>query len=522
MPLALDECRRLQGAMRRELERSTRKLCLDGNPRPYFISYLLKAADGLNIWGRYGSVFHEEDYLSNSLYAEVRVGSHDFDQMVDGGLSSNLADRDSFDWLEGPHDFDPDATRYALWKLTQLKYEEALQDYYEKKKILVEQHLKQEGPSFSQEARIRYKTAVERVRFPKKRWQDYVRDCSETFKRQRSVIDPFVRIRGLNQLRIFVNSEGSSFICQEKFFEVQIKAWRLAKDGTWLSAARYFYGRALAELPNLSKSKQAVEEIVAELALLDRAKPMEPYAGPALLGGLAAGLVFHEAVGHRLEGERMTARFEGQTFAQRIGQRILPEEVDIIDDPSLARWQGHSLFGHYEIDDEAVPSRPVTLVKNGVLESFLMSRSCVPGFEQSNGHGRVERYQETRDRALPQGILIKDVEGGETRTDRYDFQVFKGTPTKVFSVDPKTGRETLVRNVSFIGTPLAVIQRIMGFGKDLEVDNSYCYAESGSIPVSTIAPAMLVGDLELQKSTARSFRPPILPLPPMKRGRRKS
>jgi TldD protein len=117
---------------------------------------------------------------------------------------------------------------------------------------------------------------------------------------------------------------------------------------------------------------------------------------------------------------------------------------------------------------------------------------------------------------LPYGIIIRGVSAGETRTDQYDFQAFKGVPTAVYTVDPKTGKETRVRDVTFIGTPLAVIQRILGFGDSCDVDNSYCYAESGAVPVATVAPAMLVGELELQRASTRRYRPARLPLPPMR------
>jgi predicted Zn-dependent protease len=270
---------------------------------------------------------------------------------------------------------------------------------------------------------------------------------------------------------------------------------------------------------------------------------MEPYAGPALLSGVAAGLLFHEAIGHRLEGERFLSRNEGHTFAGKLGKRILPPGVDLVDDPSLARHSGIPLFGHYDVDDECVPAQRVELVKDGVLANFLLSRNGAPGFSRSNGHGRHERFQntmarmgnlvlssrekhtlpqlkqrlieETRARGLPFGIYVKHAASGETSTssDHYEFQAFKGNPTEVYTVDAVSGAETRVRDVSFIGTPLAALQHILAFGGADEVDNSYCFAESGSVPVGTVAPSMLVGELELQRSNRSSLRPPTLPMP---------
>ncbi len=551
MKQGTEQSRAVQKAMKQELQRSMRGLHLRGHPRPYYISYLLHTIEGLDIWGRYGSIFNSEPLQGCDLYSEVRVGSYKLDHTVDGSLNTDFSDRESYNWLVGPKDLNPEAVRYAFWKLTQLKYWESLQEYYDKKKILVEQHLRQDAPNFSREKKLVHNEILKQPKFSAKRWEDFLRTSSDLFKKHRNLVDPYVRIRGATRSRIFVNSEGSEFVCQESFYEVIVNAWLLTKDGVYLNSSRLFHGREQKELPSMSEVEEAIEFVAKDLHSLAKARPMEPYAGPSLLAGGATGLMFHEAIGHRLEGERMLSRSEGHTFAAKIGKRILPEGVDLIDDPSLSHWDGQSLFGHYAIDDEGVPAQRVMLVEDGILKSFLMSRACIKGFKQSNGHGRHERYQdpmarmantiveaekmhswgelkemllrEVRDRNLPHGIIIKRVSSGETRTDHYDFQAFKGVPTEVYTVDPKTGKELRVRDVNFIGTPLAAIQRIKAFGGEHEVDNSYCFAESGSVPVATIAPAMLVEELELQRSTTRYYRPPVLsaPLPRRQKPRRR-
>lgn len=530
--------------MAQELARQMRGLRQPGEPPPFFLSYLVHAKEGLSVWGRYGSVFRSEPHRDSDLYAEVRVGSHRLDNMIDGGLTSDLTQRQSFAWIDGPEDLDPDVLRYALWRLTQHKYDEALQEYYEKKKILVEQHLTQRGKSFSVEPKLTHYDDVKPVVFPKRRWEAFVRDTSALFRNYRFMLDPYVQIRGLNKVRIFVSSEGTRFICQDTYYEVSMQGWLLGPDGVHLESTRTFYGRDPNALPSRKKVAEAIDSMARELKELAIAKPLDPYAGPALLSGFASGLIFHEAIGHRLEGERMDSRSEGHTFASRLGQRILPSGVDIVDDPTLREFDGKPLHGSYLIDDEGVRAQRAVLVEDGVLKSFLMSRQLAEGAKHSNGHGRHERFQdpmarmanlvvsarethswdelkqklceETSRRGLPYGLIIRGVSAGETRTDQYDFQAFKGLPTAVYTVDPKTGKETRVRDVTFIGTPLAVMQRIMGFGDTADVDNSYCYAESGAVPVATVAPPMLVGELELQRASTRRYRPPRLPFPPLR------
>jgi TldD protein len=541
--LDLPHAKRLIGAMRAELKRQLHGLRQPGEPKPFYLSYLTHVKEGLTVWGRYGAVFRSEPQRDVDLYAEVRVGSHKLDHSIDGGLTADLSQRQSTAWVDGPQDLEPDALRYALWKLTQHKYDEALQEFYEKKKILVEQHLPQGGQSFSAEARLRHYDPLKPVAFPKQRWETFVRDTSGMFRAHRFILDPYVQIRGLNKVRLFASSEGTEFLCQDTYFEVTLQGWLLGPDGVHLESTRTFYGREPGSLPKRAQVQRAIDEIARELKELAVAKPLDPYAGPALLSGFASGLVFHEAIGHRLEGERTRSRSEGHTFAAKVGQRILPKGVDVVDDPTLRELGGMPLHGHYAIDDEGVRAQRVELVADGVLKSFLMSRQLVEGFRHSNGHGRHERYQdpmarmanlvvsaregkswdelkrllceETKRRGLPYGLIIRGVSAGETRTDQYDFQAFKGIPTAVYTVDPETGRETRVRDVTFIGTPLAVMQRIVAFGTGQDVDNSYCFAESGAVPVATVAPPMLVGELELQRASTRRYRPQRLPLPPM-------
>lgn len=541
--LDLPHAKRLLRAMQQELTRSKKGLKQRGEPTPFFLSYLLHAKEGLTVWGRYGSVFRSEPQRDADLYAEVRVGSHRLDNSIDGGITSDLAQRQSFNWIEGPEDLDPDVLRYALWKLTQHKYDEALQDFYEKKKILVEQHLPQRGNAFSVETPLVHFDAVRPVVFPKKRWEAFVRESGLMFRDYRFILDPYVQIRGVNKVRIFANSEGSRFICQDTYYETSLQGWLLGPEGVHLESTRTFYARDADALPTRAQVKAAIAGMARELKELAIAKPLDPYAGPALLSGFACGLVFHEAIGHRLEGERMGSRSEGHTFAQKIGQRILPAGVDVVDDPTLSHFNGTPLHGSYSVDDEGVKAQRAELVEDGVLKSFIVSRQLTDGFRRSTGHGRHERFQdpmarmanlivsarnghswddlkrllceETARRGLPYGIIIRGVTAGETRTDQYDFQAFKGVPTGVYTVDPKTGKETRVRDVTFIGTPLAVIQRILGFGNQADVDNSYCYAESGAVPVATVAPPMLVGELELQRASTRRYRPARLPLPPL-------
>jgi hypothetical protein len=108
--------------------------------------------------------------------------------------------------------------------------------------------------------------------------------------------------------------------------------------------------------------------------------------------------------------------------------------------------------------------------------------------------------------------MILDAEGGETATDAYDFQAFMGSVSLAVQVWPD-GRENLVRNVNFVGTPISALRAVIAVGDTAVCDNAFCGAESGVIPVSTTCPAVLLSNLELQASDQRKYTQYVLPMP---------
>src|SRR5262249_36827584 len=140
--------------------------------------------------------------------------------------------------------------------------------------------------------------------------------------------------------------------------------------------------------PNDEKVRQTVETMVKDLQALRSAPVIEPYTGPAILSGRASGVFFHGIFGHRIEGHRQKNESEGQTFPKHENHWVLPDSLSLIDDPRVERIGGIDLNGHYAFDDDGIPAQKVSVVEKGILKNFLMSRSPISGFENSNGHGR--------------------------------------------------------------------------------------------------------------------------------------
>jgi TldD protein len=531
-------------AMKLELRRSMKGLRLRGHPKTCYLSYLLRVRQGYTVWGRYGSVFYSCPLDASTLHVDLRVGSYRQDQTVDGRLEPPEEDPDWHDWIEGPEDLDPFAIRYSFWRMTEARHREALKDFYDKKKISLDERLLSEAPSLRRVPPLNLSVPIRRPRGTRAEAEDFVRRVSRHFLGYSKLENPYVQLKEVVQTRLIVNSEGASQVVQERFVEATLSAGMLAADGVRQNSTKCFYARRWEELPDEAALRVAIDALHEDLQSLIRAEPMEPYAGPALFGGVAAGVLFHEAIGHRLEGERLLSRSEGHTFSKKVGRAILPAGIDVFDDPTMARFGGCSLYGHFEVDDEGTPSQRVHLVEDGVLRRFLTSRNGIPGQATSNGHGRAMEGREVMARmgnllvsarepldaaALEQrwmeeversgntfGLLVTHAESGETATssDAYEFQAFQVDPTEAYLVDVASGKRRRVRDMSFVGTPLAAIQGVLALGDDPVVDNSYCGAESGSLPVGTVAPSALLRELEVQRSTRPRNQPSLLGLPP--------
>jgi TldD protein len=532
-------------ALKEELVRSKRKLRLPGEDGPYFIRYIVRDYDDYDLAARFGALIEDNYQRVRQGAVEVRVGSYQFDNTADDS-TEKLFDMDDFDRYHAPVyvpvDNDIDGLRSVFWLQTDTRYKRALEALHKKRGARVAKMVEDENmPSFSREKPSRAVDPPMVVHLDRPQWEDRLRRLSARFKKYPEIFDSQVKMSVDHQTRYIVTSEGTELVNERLIYSLQLTASARAADGLLINHFKSFYGAHESELPDDAELDRTAAQLADEVKRLRQAPMMDPFNGPAILLPEAAGVFFHEALGHRLEGERQNDNKEGATFKGQIGKTILPTFISVFDDPTLVNVGKVSLNGHYDFDDEGVAARPVTLVDHGILRNYLKSRSPVKGSLESNGHGRAEGtldpigrmastivksdkvfplaqlkqmlLQEIRRQHKAFGLIIADISGGQTNTTTYDFQAFKGMPRIVYRVDGKTGEETLVRGVEFVGTPIGSLNRIVAAGDDAAVFNGYCGAESGYIPVSTVAPALLISEIELQRTRRALERPPILPAP---------
>jgi len=529
--------------MGEELQRAHQSLQLRGHEAPYFISYAVRGIDTQEVGAKYGALFIDRVRHDKRLQVDVRVGSYQFDNTGPAELFDLDGDSGYSAGREAPLDDDPVALRNALWLLTDETYKKSLSAYLKKKgKEVYRPDDPDAPPSFSREEPHVSIDPVAPHPFDHALWERESRQQTERLSAHPELFDSQLRVSMDHEEREFASSEGTRLVTEHVIYSLHVQAWARAPDGMLLENSRDFYGAREGELPRGAELSGRIDEMVGELLALRKAPVLDPYTGPALLEPEAAGVLFHEAVGHRLEGERQNDDKDGRTFKGQIGKPVLPFFLTILDDPTRHALGPVSLNGYYRFDDQGVPGQRTTLVDKGILKTFLLSRAPVSGAPpRSNGHGRsspgrdpvarmsnliVESTKtlswpklkealiaEARRQDKPFGLVIRDVTGGNTDTSSYAYQAFKGQPRLVYKVDAKTGEETLVRGVEIVGTPLSSINKIIATGDERRVFNGYCGAESGYVPVSTVAPTVLVSEIELQRTRKDTGRPPVLPSP---------
>jgi TldD protein len=372
-------------------------------------------------------------------------------------------------------------------------------------------------------------------------WQEVLKRIGQYFAQYDFVLTSLAGLSLEDRTIYMVNSEGSQLQHTQHYHRVNIAVSGMAPDGMELNRSEYYCAASVASLPDESTIMADAERLVAELDALIHAPLVEPYIGPAILKNRASAVFFHEIFGHRVEGHRQKSESEGQTFTKKVGQEILPAFISVIDDPTLAQFQGIDLRGYYRFDDEGIPAQRVVVVENGVLRNFLMSRSPIRNFPTSNGHGRrypgfdvvarqgnlivhsentvsyprlrEELIEECRRQGKPYGLVFEDISGGFTMTGRMGPQAFKVLPLYVQRVYADGRPDEVVRGVDIVGTPLTSFSKILRTADDDAVFNGTCGAESGWCPVSAVSPSILVSEIEVEKRQKEQEKPPILPPP---------
>ena len=521
----------------RALSRAMTALSATDEP-PYYMAVQLYDTTRYKTTGVDGYASPLEPVRAVSADIDVRVGSPELDNTHErarwggGGTSSAYL----------PASGEARATEISLWMGFDNAYRGAAERMEEVLgEVQVEVEREDPSPDFSPAPIVSDLIRVPVYEFDAQNWRERVADQSARFRDHPRLVNTSVTFDVSQQVRTFISTEGTRVRNMRRAAQWRIGAELIVEDGMRLSLTDSEVVSDPSDLPSQEEMLSRLDELVERLHALKEAPIGEPQAAPAILGGRAAAVFFHEVFGHRAEGHRQKDEDEGQTFTKKVGSQILPTFLSVADDPTLSEIAGVDLNGHYSYDDEGVASERVVLVEDGSLKGFLLSRSPILGFEHSNGHGRrspgnavVARQgnlvvqvtesqsdmdlralliEEVRAKGLSYGYLIEEIAGGFTFTGRVTPNAFNVRPLSVWRIYEDGRPDQLIRGIDFIGTPLVSFSRIIAAGETTEVFNGFCGAESGYVPVSAAAPALLLSEVEVQRKEKSKQLPPILPPP---------
>jgi len=526
-------------AMQGELDRSMQAFS-QGDPAAYFISYTVADRQYVEVSGSNGALLTSAEDRGRWLEVQTRVGGYQLDNThplgdqppswTSAGATATLDDNIP-------------VLRREIWRETDRQYRAAAQALIKVKTSEQVQVQTAEGaaPDFSHEDPHTFIGPRVEIHVDRAPWEERVRKYTAAFSKSPAVLNSIVTFTALGMNQYQVNTEGTKLAFGQVHYRLELTVQSKAPDGMDIDRYENFDWLDPKDAPDDSTVFAGIQKMIDEATALDNAPLVDPYEGPALLTGRAAAVFFHEVFGHRAEGFRQKDINEGQTFTSKIGEQILPDFISIKDDPTEATLGGEMLLGNYLYDDEGVPATDVHLVDNGVLKTFLMSRSPLVNIPQSNGHGRrqlgyvpvarqgnlivsstrtvtndqlrAKLIELIKEQGKPFGLLIDDIAGGFTFTGRGQPQAFQVLPLVVYKVFPDGRPDQLVRGVDIVGTPLVSLTKIVATGDKPEIFNGYCGAESGSVPVSAVSPAILISEMEVQKKETSTDRPPVLPPP---------
>jgi len=571
-------------AMRDEMERAKSRLELsipgtDQPVRPFYIEYRLLDLDVREVVGEFGALLNTSHTRNRFMNVEARVGDYKRD-------SSNFVSDDGFRGFIGPTgsvgiDRDYDSLRQDLWIATDQAFKEAVETYARKQAYLSSLARQTDIDDFS---KVQPSHSVEPLETPdwsSRNWEKEARDTSSALRLFPQIYEARVTYYLVYATEYLLTSDGTEIRQNRHFAAIEAGLNTLADDGSPLNHFYSTYAPKPADLPDVDTVRRQLNVAGSELMALRAAPATQDYTGPVLFEARAAAPLLAQVLGPSLNGarppvsftpvlEQMLAGLGGKSdWITRIGARVLPASVTLVDDPGAKDYNGKPLVGGYSIDEEGVRGQKVTLVENGTLKSELMSRRPGPDFGESNGHGRAAFLNDAKptmsntfftatETVSPADLKKKFLEACRAEKLNYclvirqmdnpaisllhqdDFSELlasfgggAGTgdrlPLVVYRIYPEDGREEIVRGMRVIGLNTRSLRNIAGIGNDYFAYNymqsqvqgfagtalgAFGSAQTG-IPAAMVAPSLFLEEVEVRGSRGEPKRLPLLPAPAM-------
>jgi TldD protein len=571
-------------AMRDEMARAKTRLELkipgtDKPVRPYYLEYRLLDLDVREVVAEFGTIFSTTHARNRFMDVEARVGGYKLD-------SSNFVSDDGFRGFIGPTgsvgiDRDYDSLRQDLWIATDQAFKEAVETYSRKQAYLSSLARQSDIDDFSKAEPVKLIEPLVTPDWTNRNWDQEARETSAALRVFPQIYESRVTYYLVYATEYLLTSEGTEIRQNRSYAAIESGMNALADDGVPLNNFYATYAPKPADLPGVDTVRKGLDVAATELMALRAAAPAQDYNGPVLFEARAAAPLLAQVLGPAANGARPPVSFTpvmeqllsglgGKSdWVGRLGARVLPTSVTLLDDPGAKEFKGTPLLGGYAVDNEGVRAQKITLVENGNLKGELMSRRPGPDFGESNGHGRAAFLNDAkptmsnivfsstetlspaemkkkfldacRAEKLNYCLIVREMDNPSlSLLHQEDFSELlasygggAGTgdrlPLIVYRIYPDTGREEMVRGARIIGLNTRALRNITAIGNDNFV---YNYMQSqvtgfsgtalgafgsaqGGLPASVVAPSLFFEELEVRGARGEAKRRPLLPPPPM-------
>lgn len=569
-------------AMHDEMERARERLVLPGADKPFYIEYRLLDVDIRSISASFGALLSDSVSKARLMSVDVRVGNYHLD-------SSNFLSDDGFRGFLGSAgqvgiDRDYNSLRQDLWLATDQAYKSALTQMSLKQAFLRSLTKPPEIDDFSQVTPLVKVDPRIDPDWTSRNWDDEARSASAALTSFPDLNGSRLHYYLIYETAYLMTSEGTTIRTSRSLAAIETAMDTDASDGMPLHNFYAVYAATPADLPAANAVSQALTQRATELMAVRSAPLVSDYTGPILFDPKAAGSLLAQVLEPSLSGARpplsttedydsFMERFGGRNeWTNRVGQRVLPATVSLVDDPTLSSFQGQPLIGNYAIDSEGVTAQRVSIVENGMLRDLLMSRRPGPNFEVSNGHARSAMLSEPqslssnllfqasnemspddlrkkflsacKDDGLPWCLEVKRMDNPAISSlNQEDFSDYIGelggdiasgarVPLLFYRVYVSDGHEEPVRGGILEGVNIRSMRDILGVGNDAAVYDymqnpqdglagtalgSFGSAQGGAgIPSSIVAPSLLLDEIDVRGFHGEPRRLPLVPAPPLK------
>ena len=373
-------------AMLDEMAR-TRQLRILDLAVPYYVEYRVEDANTLEIQATLGALVASGQTAQRIPTVRVRVGDYKLDNT--NYVYSDARGGDRFDSDKLPLENNYEVLRQAFWLGTDRAYKAAEEALARKRSAMKSVTLPDQLPDYSAAEPVRAVLPIRKAIPNEAQWKEKIVRLSGIFADYPQVLSSSVQLNSIQSTNYIVTSEGTVLRYPENLAFIRVRATGQAPDGTQVRDEAVFQAFEPNGLPVEASLRQSITQVAENVAALAKAAPGEAYDGPVLVEPRAAAQLFGQVLGENLKITRKPIAEPGRPAPQiaselenRIGSRVLPEWMDVVDDPSQTEWHGLSLFGAYDYDMEGLSPKPLIIIEKGTLKSFPLTRTPIQkGFE---------------------------------------------------------------------------------------------------------------------------------------------